>query len=71
MKSVILFNPEDMTYAVVGMNYTDEEASKEVENLKEEGAFHVDQCGKRYESESELEARMDEVTKGNVTRAPL
>lgn len=71
MKSVILFNKRELTYAVVGMNYSDEEASKEVDRLKAEGGFHVDQQGKTYSSEKELEARMDEITKGQVTRTSL
>lgn len=71
MKSVILFNQRDMTYAVVGINYSDEEASKEVDRLKAEGGFHVDQNGKTYSSEAELDARMNELTKGRVARASL
>ena len=71
MKSVILFNKRESTYAVVGMNYSDEEASKEVDRLKAEGGFHVDQQGKTYSSEKELEARMEEITKGQVTKAAL
>lgn len=71
MKSVILFNRREMTYAVVGMNYTDEEASREVEVLKDKGGFHVDQQGRTYASESELEARMNEITKGGVTKVIL
>jgi hypothetical protein len=71
MKSVILFNKREMTYAVVGMNYTDEEASIEVETLRAEGGFHVDQQGKAYVSESELEARIREITGGRVGKVSL
>jgi hypothetical protein len=71
MKSVILFNRRELTYAVVGMNYTDEDASLEVGKVKHLGGFHVDQCGKNYESESELDARMKEITGGNVIKVEL
>ena len=71
MKSVILFNERELTYAVVGINYTDEEAKSEVDNLKGLGGFHVDQKGKSYASERELESRMEEITKGRVTRVSL
>lgn len=71
MKSVILFNQRELTYAVVGINYTDDEANHEVDRLRGEGGFHVDQKGKRYSSDRELEARMEEITKGKVTRVNL
>lgn len=71
MKSVILFNRRELTYAVVGMNYTDEDASLEVDKVKHLGGFHVDQMGRTYESESELDARMNEITGGKVTKAEL
>ena len=71
MYSVILFNNREMTYAVVGMNYSNEEAVSEVNNLKKEGGFHVNQEGKTYSSEKQLEARMKEITKGRVTRVSL
>lgn len=71
MKSVILFNKREMTYAVVGMNYADEDAFVEVETLRAEGGFHVDQQGKTYTCESELEARIREITKGRLSRVEL
>lgn len=71
MKSVILFNQRELTYAVVGINYTDDEAKSEVEKLRKEGGFHVDQQGKTYASVKDLEARMSEITKGRVERVPL
>lgn len=71
MKSVILFNRREMTYAVVGINYSDEEAFNEAVRLEDEGGFHVDQQGRYYTSEKELEARMYDITKGKVTRVSL
>jgi hypothetical protein len=71
MKSVILFNRRELTYAVVGMNYTDEDASLEVDKVKHLGGFHVDQMGKAYESESELDSRINEITGGKVIKVEL
>lgn len=68
MKSVILFNKREMTYSVIGINYTDDEAKKEVDNLKELGGFLVDQSGKIYDSVNELDARIFEITRGRVSR---
>lgn len=71
MKSVILFNKREFTYAVVGMNYSDDEALNEAERLEAEGGFTVDQQGRTYSSESELEARINEITKGLLVKVPL
>lgn len=71
MKSVILFNQREMTYAVVGMNYTDDEAAAEVGKMKSLGAFHVDQKGRTFSSEKELETRMLEITGGRAQKVSL
>lgn len=71
MKSIILFNNKEMTYAIVGINYTDDEAKTELDNLKDVGGFHIDQNGKTYSSEMELEERMKEITGGRVSRVDL
>lgn len=71
MKSVILFNRREMTYAVIGINYSDEEANMELSKLHGLGGFHVDQQGKMYNSEAQLDARMKEITKGRVSKTNL
>lgn len=71
MKSVILFNRREMTYAVIGINYSDEEANMELSKLHGLGGFHVDQKGEWYNSEAQLDDRMKEITKGNVSKKNL
>lgn len=72
LKSVILFNGKDMTYAVVGMNYLPEQATAEISNLKKDNlpAFTIDQK-KHFNSEKEVDAIVNSITNGKLTKQSL
>ena len=56
MKTVILFYKKDSSWSIIGINYTDEEAKKEVDNLRKDSlpAYEFTQ-GKRYDNEKDAE----------------
>jgi len=72
MRSIILFNSRDKSYSVVGTNYSNDECDSEVANLREQGlpAQHLDQAGKHF-TESDVDNRVNEITKGTAIKMSL
>jgi len=63
MKSIILFNSKDQSISIIGRNYTDQEATNELINLRSSNlpAFTIDQKGKHLTSDKEGEFLVNEI----------
>lgn len=62
MKTIILFNSKDNSYTIIGTNYTDEQAAKEIENLRKDSlpAFSIVQDYLHYEK-ADAEAHVNKI----------